>query len=274
VIDVLNGFVNTVFDLWLSLFQSLSVTWQIIITAIPVTVFALLVFRFASNQAGIHSAKNKIKAYLLELWLFKDDLGVSFRAQGRVLAYSLIYLRHALLPLLIMIVPIGLVIVQIESLFAFRALQPGESAILTVTAGDSLDVSEIDAQLHLPDGLLQETPPLRIDDTRQIMWRIRGNASGEHEAVIGLGDNEITKRIVVGDTFGRLAPVVYASGDWRMLGYPAEPAIDSATGIIAVEMPYERDRAEFAGLSSASWLLFLATLVLGFAMRGFFGVTF
>lgn len=249
-------------------------TWQVIITAIPVTIFALLVFRFASNQAGIHSAKNKIKAYLLELWLFKDDLGVSFRAQGRVLRYSLIYLRHALLPLIIMMVPIGLIIVQIESLFAFQGLQPGQSVILTVTAGDSLDLHDIHEKLILPDGLQQETPPLRIEDTRQIMWRIRGNASGEHDAVIGFGDNEITKRIVVGDTVSRLAPVVYASGDWRMLGYPAERAIDSESGIIAVETPYERNRAEFAGLSSASWLLFLATLVLGFAMRGFFGVTF
>jgi hypothetical protein len=121
----INRTVNTVFDAWLWPFQGLSATWQIIITALPVTVFALLVFRFASNQDGINAVKNKIKAYLLELWLYKDDLGILFRAQGQVIRYSAIYLRYALVPLLIMIVPLALVIVQLESLYAFRGLDPG-----------------------------------------------------------------------------------------------------------------------------------------------------
>ena len=274
MIDALNLTVNKVFDVWLWPFQSLSPNWQIVITAIPVTVFALLVFRFASNQAGIYSVKNKIKAYLLELWLYKDDLAVLFRAQGQVLRYSFVYLRYALVPLLIMIAPLALVIVQMESLYAFRGLQPGDSVILTVTAGDSLDLYDIEDDLHLPDGLLQETPPLRIKGSAQILWRIRGDASGEHDAVIRLGNQEIAKRIVVDDPAVRLAPVVYRSGDWRMLGYPAERPFDAESGIVAVELPYERGRGEFAGLSSASWLLFAVTLVLGFALRGFFGVTF
>jgi hypothetical protein len=39
-------------------------------------------------------------------------------------------------------------------------------------------------------------------------------------------------------------------------------------------MTYPRSRGVFAGLSSASWILFGATLVLGFALRRAFGVTF
>jgi hypothetical protein len=270
----INRTVNTIFDAWLWPFQSLSATWQIIVTAVPVTVFALLVFRFASNQEGINAVKNKIKAYLLELWLYKDDLGILFRAQGQVFRYSFIYLRYALVPLLIMIVPLALVIVQLESLYAFRGLHPGESAILAVTVAETKNLDEIDADLFLPEGLVQETPPLRIDASRQVFWRIRGETPGRHTAVIRSGELKITKQVVVGESDIRLASVIYRDGDWRMLGYPAEQPINAGAGVLAVELPYMRGRGEFAGLSSASWLLMFATLVLGFALRGFFGVTF
>jgi hypothetical protein len=86
--------------------------------------------------------------------------------------------------------------------------------------------------------------------------------------VIRAGDLAITKQVVVGEADTRLAPVVYRKGDWRMLGYPAEPPIAAEAGVLAVELPYTRGRGEFAGLSSASWLLVVATLVLGFALRG------
>ena len=270
----INSVVNTVFDAWLWPFQSLSATWQIIITALPVTVFALLVFRFASNQEGITNVKNKIKAYLLELWLYKDDLGILFRAQGQVFRYSVIYLRYALVPLMIMIVPLALVIVQLESLYAFRSLQPGESAIFSVTVAETQNLDEVAANLSLPEGLVQETPALRVDSTRQVFWRIRGETPGQYEVVIRAGDRKIAKQVIVGESDVRLAPVIYRDGDWRMLGYPAESPIDAEAGVLAAELPYMRGRGEFAGLSSASWILMVATLVMGFALRGFFGVTF
>jgi len=270
----INRAINAIFDAWLWPFQSLPANWQIIITALPVTVFALLVFRFASNQEGITHVKNKIKAYLLELWLYKDDLGILFRAQGQVFKYSVIYLRYALVPLLIMIVPLALVIVQLESLYAFRSLQPGESAILSVTFEETQSLGDVNADLSLPAGIVQETPPLRIDGSRQVFWRIRGETSGRHAVKIQSGDREITKQVVVGASEARLAPIVYRDGDWRILGYPAEKPIDAAAGVLSAELPYMRGRDEFAGLSSASWLLMIATLVMGFALRGFFGVTF
>jgi len=61
----INRSASTVFDLWFWPIQSLPPTWQIFITALPVTVVALLIFRYASDQDGITEAKNKIKAYLL-----------------------------------------------------------------------------------------------------------------------------------------------------------------------------------------------------------------
>jgi hypothetical protein len=269
----INRSVSAVFDLWFWPFQSLSSTWQIFFTALPVTVVALLIFRFASNQDGITEAKNKIKAYLLELWLYKDDIGIMLRAQGRVFRYSFIYLRYSLVPMAIMIVPFALVIVQLESRFAFQGVAPGESAIMAVTMDGDVPVSSLDADLSLPSGVVQDTPPLRLDDTREVFWRIRVVEPGRHSVGIRIGDHEMTRQVVAGET-GKLWPVTYRGGDWRVLGSPAEPALADDGAIEMTEVSYIRARAEFLGLSSASWLLLGFTLLFGFALRGLFGVTF
>ena len=97
-------------------------------TALPLTVLALLVYRWVSDQAGIVRTKDRIKAYLLELWLYKDDPRVLLGAQGRVVWHSLVYLRHALLPVAILLVPIGLLTAQVESRFARRRAGGAASA--------------------------------------------------------------------------------------------------------------------------------------------------
>lgn len=268
-----NRSANTVFELWLWPFQSLPPTWQIFFTALPVTVVALLIFRYASDQDGITEAKNKIKAYLLELWLYKDDIGILLGAQGRVLRYSVIYMRYSLVPMAIMIVPFALVIVQLESQFAFAAIEPGRSAILSVTLDSEIPASSMDAELSLPPGLIQDTPPLRVDEQNQVFWRISVAQPGRHVIGIRIGEYETTREVAAGDV-DRLWPVAYRSGDWRVLGSPAEAAIADDSGIESTEISYERARAEFLGLSSASWILLGFTLIFGFALRGLFGVTF
>ena len=45
----------------------------------------LFVFQLTSNQAGIRRAKDRIKAHLLELRLFKDNMRVTLWAQGGIL---------------------------------------------------------------------------------------------------------------------------------------------------------------------------------------------
>jgi hypothetical protein len=271
--SVINRAANAVFDLWLWPFQSLSPVWQICATALPVTVIALLIFRYASNQDGITAAKNKIKAYLLELWLYKDDIGILLGAQGRVLRYSFVYMRYSLIPMAIMIVPFALVIVQLESQFAFRGLEPGESAILSVAVDTVAPVSDLDAAISLPSGLTLETPPLRSDQTGEVFWRIGAAEPGRHTVEIRIGEYEVTRQVVAGG-HRKLWPTAYRAGDWRILGSPAEPSMASAGAIVRTEVSYARARGEFLGLSSASWLLLGFTLIFGFALRGLFGVTF
>jgi hypothetical protein len=273
--SAINAAYNAVFDTWFGVLEPLSPWLQILVIALPVTALALLVFRYASNQDGIRLAKDRIKGYLLEMWLYKDDLGVMLRAQGQVILYSFRYMGLALVPMAVMIVPLGLVIVQLESQFAFRGLQPGETAIFTVTMDGVKPVSERDVTLSVPPGVVKDTPVLRIDDAGQLLWRLGVDSPGMHDIVVTVDDQQFDRRLLAAGIYtGALWPQAYNAADWRVLGSAAEPPLPAGSAIISTEIDYPRARGEFVGLSSASWLLLLFTLILGFALRGLFGVTF
>ena len=59
--SIVNSLFNVVFDVLLWPLQALPETLQLCALGLPAAIFALLVFRFTSNQAGIEAAKDKIK---------------------------------------------------------------------------------------------------------------------------------------------------------------------------------------------------------------------
>jgi hypothetical protein len=269
----LNAAVTAAVDAWLWAFRSFSPFVQLCALALPVTIMALLAYRFASNQAAIRAVKNRLQAHLLELRLFQDDFGVTLQAQAQILKHSLVYAAHALVPMAVVIVPIALILVQVEARYAWRPIAPGESTIVEATLRSTSAVSAAPVSLVMPQGLVDETPPLRIDAQKRILWRVRAPEPGKYTVGIRAADGESHKQVVVGAK-GRLSPTVYPANDFRTLGYPLEPALRADSDVTSITVGYARSRGEFAGLSSASWILFALTLVYGYALRGLFRVTF
>ena len=272
--SAVNHSLNVAFDFYLWPFRSLPASWQACALAIPAAALALIVYRFTSDQTRIQNTKDRIKAHLLEFLLFKDDLGVILRAQGRILKYSLTYTRLALVPMAVMILPFILFLIQIESRFAFRSLEPGEAAILSITFDDTESVNGLTASLSPPAGLTQETPSLRVDSTKEIFWRIGAVTPGEYQIGIAVGEAVVEMPVLVGNYERPVSPAVYRENDIRTLAYPAEPALKGNIGARVIRLEYPRARASFVGLSSASWIFFGMTLLFGFALRGLFKVTF
>ena len=268
-----NRILNAAFDLWLWPFQALPAFWQLVALALPAALFGLLVFRFASDQDGIEAAKERVKAHLLELLLFRDDFRVSMRAQGQILRHNLVYMRKALLPMLVMIGPFVLALIQVESRFAYRSLAPGEATLIGVVL-DGERPSQLESELRLPDGLRQETPPLRNDATGEIVWRVRAELPGDHRIAVRLGQTELTRRARVGGRRAHVATANPRADDVTLLAHPAALPLPADAPARDIWIDYPKDRASFAGLSSASWIFMGAAVLLGFALRGPLGVSF
>ena len=268
VSTVLNAPFNALF--WLV--HWLPPAWQVIVLALPGALFALWVYKMISNQAAIRDAKDKIIAHLLELRLFRDDIRVLLGAQGRVFASIGRYLGHSLLPMVVMLPIFLLLLIQIESRFAFRGLAADEQALVTVGVSSNGPVSRLPATLDATDGMRVATPALRADSSGEIYWRVHAVTPGPHNLKLRIG-GEQADRIVSGEGSGAMT-MAYRASDLRTLLYPRAAALPSDGPLETLAIDYPRARGEFAGLSSTSWLFFGMVMVFAFALRRLFDVSF
>jgi uncharacterized membrane protein (DUF106 family) len=107
----------------------------------------LFIYRWTSNQTGIREVKDKIKAHLLELRLYKDNMGVTMKAQGRILRANLRYLTLNFKPLVVMIVPLILILAQLNLWFGSEPLTVGRPAIIKVELGPEISLQDLEIEL-------------------------------------------------------------------------------------------------------------------------------
>jgi hypothetical protein len=268
-----NTVLNAVFDAFFWLVHRLPAEVQVAVLALPAALLALIVYRKFSNQASIRAAKNGIIAHLLELRLFRDDLRVLLHAEGRILLNIGRYLGHSLLPMLLMLPPFLLMLVQIESRFAFRGLAPDEQALITVSVESDHPVSRLPISLDADAGLRVATSALRADSRGEVYWRVQALSNGTPSLHLRV-NGERTNRVVSVNKSSGVMSTTYRASDARTLLFPREAALPSQGSISSLSIDYPRARAEMAGLSSLSWLFVGLVMVYAFALRRLFDVTF
>ena len=95
----------------------------VLLASIVIGLILVLVFGYASDQKAIHQTKDRLKAHLLALRLFQDQIPVVIRCYGRILLAITRYLRLALWPVLLTALPLALVIAQLDRYLGFDATE-------------------------------------------------------------------------------------------------------------------------------------------------------
>ena len=86
---ILNSILTALFDTVYAVL-GLGPRWlSLVLLSAVVGVIALIVVRYCSNQAAIGRVKDDIKANMLSLKLFKDELRVVLKAQARLVRAGL-----------------------------------------------------------------------------------------------------------------------------------------------------------------------------------------
>ena len=163
-----NTFLGNLLDGVLYPFQGLSPWVALVFLSLVTAIVMLLVYRAVSDQDGIRRTKNRITAHLLEIRLYQNNMPVTFRAQGNILWWNLKYLLHAMRPMLVMIVPLGLVLIHLDLRLGISPLIPGNSTIVNVRLQQGRQPSQLDAEIEASPGVAVETPPLRMDSSQEI----------------------------------------------------------------------------------------------------------
>jgi uncharacterized membrane protein (DUF106 family) len=143
-------------------------------------LFFLIVFKYTSNQRAIGRVKDDMKAQMLAIKLFKDSLSVTLMAQCRLFKGALLLLVNAIVPMLVMILPMSLLLTQMALWYQYRPLLPQEHAVLTVELNGNIDESWQIVNLEYIPSFVETLGPVRILSKRQICWEIKALRNGYH----------------------------------------------------------------------------------------------
>ncbi len=268
-----NFLVNRLFDGIFYPFISLNPWVAMVVVCLLTGIFMLLIFRYTSNQKGIREAKDKIKAHFLEIRLFKDDFRLMMRAQVKILRYNLVYMKHSLKPMMIMILPLVIVLVQLNFRFGFRPLQPEERVIVRVKLSEALSLRSMGISLKAPEGLEVEEPPLRIESLHEVQWRLRAKEPGEYELRVRVGEKLFSKMVTVSNELCQISPRKVSRSFFQEFLYPSEPPLPANSPVRFIEVKYPARNLNLGGWN-IHWLIvfFVLSIAFGFSLKGMFKV--
>jgi len=263
------------FDSLMWPFRFIDPTWSLLFLSFVAGIVILVIFRYTSDQKGIREAKNKIKAHLLEIRIFKDNLAIQFSAQKRLLFHNIIYMKHAVKPLLFLIIPIGLLILQMDAWYGQKPLRPGESTIFSVSFVDGTpDHIIAEVSIEVDGGITVETPVLGIKETGELNWRVRAKKVGIHQVKVKMAERIFHKNITVANgKLTRISPVSVSAEQWKSIFNPGVKSLPKNSLFRKIEVRYPSRSIEFLGFK-IHWLIlfFVFTTVIAFAFKNFLRV--
>ena len=270
---VLNSVFGAIFDVVFAPFRTLGPWPGMIFISLATGIVMLLIFKKTSNQEAIKRAKNRIKAHLLEIRLYKSDTAAAFRAQGAMLGANFRYMGHAVRPMLVMFIPVLFILSQLNLRYGAASLRPGEQALVKVTLAEGVRAETTAASLRAPDGLVVETPPLRIGEEGEVDWRIRAETPGLHRLTLDIGGTTVEKLVSVGQEMPARVSPLRARNFFDLLLYPGEKPLPKSSPVTKVEVDFPPQSLPLFG-GTVNWLVafFVLSLVFGFALKGVFKV--
>jgi hypothetical protein len=236
------------------------------IVAVASGVLLLLVFKYTSNQRAIEKARDDIKAHLLALKLFKDSPSVALRAQGRILYGAALLLVHAIIPMIVMLIPVGLLLGQLGLWYQSRPLKVGEEAVVALKLNGNSELHG-DVRLQPTEAMEITLGPVRVISKREICWNIRALQSGYHRLAFQVNDQTVNKELAIGDGLMRVSQ---QRPGWRwqaVLLHPSEQPLRPDSAIQSIEIEYPKRSSWTSG--SDSWMIywFLASFVSALCFR-------
>ena len=230
----------------------------------------VVVFGYTSNQKAIHIAKEHLKAHLLALRLFQDQIPVVIRSYGRIFLATGRYLQLAFKPLLFVILPLTFMVVQLDRYLGLTPMQAGQPFLVKARVNpETLN----DASLQLPTGLATTAPAVHVPSENEVAWRVVAERDGYYDLNVQASDQTMVKRVVVASSLARLSPIRLRGQFWERIFVSGEPALPQNSPIQAIEVQYPARSIAFAGVEwNWIWLFLVLSMIAGFLFKSILGI--
>ncbi len=270
---ILNTLLGGLVDGLLFPFRELPPLVGLTVVSVVTGIAVLLVVKRTSNQEGVTAVKRRIAAGIFEIRLFNDDPRAILRAEVDILRHSFTYMGLNLVPVLWMIVPLVLVIIQLQFHYGYSNPEPGGTTLVKVVFNPATPSAAPDISLEADGGIGVETPALWIPSLREAAWRITVRQPGEHELRVRIGDEVFSKQVLVSDAVVRRAPTRPSGGFVDQLLNPAERPLPGDAPIESITVTYPEASMGFL-FWDAHWLVvyFVLSILVALVLQRRFGV--
>jgi hypothetical protein len=231
-------------------------------------LFLLIVFKYTSNQRARKRVHNDIKANLLALKLFGSSASVALRAQGGILRGAFRLLVLALVPMLVMIVPVSLLLGQLSLWYQRRPLKVGEEAVMTLKLNESRPPPSV-VCLRPTSAVEVTIGPVRVLSKGEVSWNVKARQNGYHSVRFQVDEWTGSKELAIGDGFMRLSQERPAWSWPDVLIYPSEQPFRPDAPVQSIEIDYPERVSWTSG--TGYWTLYwlLASMVAALCFRPF-----
>jgi uncharacterized membrane protein (DUF106 family) len=264
---------------WTAHFALLLVSWLmsplaiVIILSVVIGLLMIVLFGYTSDQKAIGIAKDQLKAHLLAVRLYRDQLHVVMGSYGKVLRGTGRYLKLAFKPLLYVIIPITLMIVWLDRSLGLTAIQTNTPFLLTARVNNpqALDSVSID----LPPQITASAPPVHVVADNEVVWRLVASQQGAYEVKISAGGQSAVKTVRVSAELAQVSPERWRDHFWERMFSSGESALpsDSAVESISVNYPERNIPLGIAGYEmNWIWLFFILSMIAGFIFKELLGI--
>jgi hypothetical protein len=242
----------------------------VIAVSLVVGLLMVVLFGYTSDQKAIGIAKDQLKAHLLAVRLYRDQIPVVMGSYGKILRGTGRYLKLAFKPLLYVIIPITLLMVQIDRYLGATPIPPKVPFLLTVHTGS--DVLN-DVTLDLPAEITITAPPVHVPAENEIVWRLVGSKEGKYEVKIAAAGQSAAKAVWVGSDLPRISTFRLRGHFWERMFSSAEPALPESSPIESISINYPDRNIEIAGYGmNWIWLFFILSMIAGFIFKEILGI--
>ncbi len=282
MIHKINLSLTNVFNIVLSPFNGVNDFWPVLILSVILSFIILYILKYISFPKKIVESKDKIKANIFAIRIYKDFWKVIITSFFKSLFHTFRYFVFNLAPFLIIIPLLLPVFSQMEVRYGMRPYDPGETFILKADLAKNYKKKEISLEKNeFVEPVMrpvfinawmdeEKTKPVSV-----VNWKLKAVKEGKTDLGIRIGDRVFNKSIIVGNSKDPLSNRKYRNSNFNHFFYPVEELIESNDVLKSVKISYPGKLVSFLGIKM-HWILWnlLIVLILILTFRKRFGVEF
>lgn len=297
MIHTINYAITKFFDIILYPFAFIAPFWGILFLSILMSFVVLYFYKWMSSPGLVKSAKNKIKADILAIRLYKDLWKVILVSFFKSLFHTVQYFGVNFLPLLVIIPILFPVFAQMDVRYGKQPFDPGDTFVIKASFTENPKglLVELQENDHFKpvmnpvyiNALIKDEGDDEKKPIREVNWKVKTLKPGATTIGIKVNGKLYEKTLVIGgpasegvevsrvDLQGAMSNKKIRLSSWEHFFYPAEPLLPGDGVLEHIYIRYPGSEITFAGIT-LHWIIWnlILVLIVVLALKNRFGIEF